>query len=62
MRTYGPNDGKTRAGEQLPGFSPPEIADIMELPMVTAKTQVLRGRQEQQELPGDWQEGSGDEW
>lgn len=39
------------------GFSHPEIADIMDLPVGTVKTHVLRGRQKLQELLSDWQEG-----
>lgn len=39
------------------GFSHPEIADIMGLPIGTVKTHVLRGRQKLQELLIDWQEG-----
>ena len=39
------------------GFSHPEIADIMGIPVGTVKTHVLRGRQRLQELLGQWQEG-----
>ena len=39
------------------GFSHPEIADIMGLPIGTVKTHVLRGRHKLQELLSDWQEG-----
>lgn len=41
------------------GFSHPEIADIMGIPVGTVKTHVLRGRQRLQELLGQWQEGIG---
>lgn len=43
------------------GFSHPEIAEIMGLPIGTVKTHVLRGRQKLQELLSDWQEGLGNE-
>jgi len=43
------------------GFSHPEIADIMALPIGTVKTHVLRGRQKLQQLLGDWEEGFGDD-
>jgi RNA polymerase sigma factor (sigma-70 family) len=43
------------------GFSHPEIADIMGLPIGTVKTHVLRGRQKLQELLSDWQEGMSNE-
>lgn len=43
------------------GFSHPEIANIMGLPIGTVKTHVLRGRQKLQELLRDWQEGFSDE-
>jgi RNA polymerase sigma-70 factor (ECF subfamily) len=43
------------------GFSHPEIADIMDLPIGTVKTHVLRGRQKLQALLSDWQEGFSDE-
>lgn len=39
------------------GFSHPEIADIMGIPVGTVKTHVLRGRHRLQELLGEWQEG-----
>ena len=39
------------------GFSHPEIAAIMELPIGTVKTHILRGRAKLQELLGHWQEG-----
>ena len=42
------------------GFSHPEIANIMGLPIGTVKTHVLRGRQKLQELLRDWQEGFSD--
>lgn len=41
------------------GFSHPEIADIMGIPVGTVKTHVLRGRQRLQELLSQWQEGFG---
>lgn len=41
------------------GFSHPEIADIMGIPVGTVKTHVLRGRQRLQEILGQWQEGFG---
>ena len=43
------------------GFSHPEIAHIMGLPLGTVKTHVLRGRQKLQELLSDWQEGFGND-
>ena len=43
------------------GFSHPEIADIMGIPIGTVKTHVLRGRQKLQELLSDWQEGFSNE-
>ena len=43
------------------GFSHPEIAHIMGLPVGTVKTHVLRGRQKLQELLRDWQEGFGND-
>ena len=43
------------------GFSHPEIAHIMGLPVGTVKTHVLRGRQKLQELLSDWQEGFGND-
>jgi RNA polymerase sigma-70 factor (ECF subfamily) len=43
------------------GFSHPEIADIMDLPIGTVKTHVLRGRQKLQALLSDWQEGFSDD-
>jgi RNA polymerase sigma factor (sigma-70 family) len=39
------------------GFSHPEIAAIMELPIGTVKTHILRGRAKLQELLAHWQEG-----
>jgi RNA polymerase sigma factor (sigma-70 family) len=39
------------------GFSHPEIADIMALPVGTVKTHILRGRAKLQELLGHWQGG-----
>lgn len=41
------------------GFSHPEIADIMGIPVGTVKTHILRGRARLQELLGQWQEGIG---
>ena len=41
------------------GFSHPEIADIMGMPIGTVKTHILRGRAKLQELLGHWQEGIG---
>jgi RNA polymerase sigma-70 factor (ECF subfamily) len=43
------------------GFSHPEIADIMGIPVGTVKTHVLRGRRKLQEILSDWQEGFSDE-
>lgn len=39
------------------GFSHPEIARIMSLPLGTVKSHVLRGRERLQQLLGDWREG-----
>ena len=39
------------------GFSHPEIADIMGIPIGTVKTHILRGRQKLQDILGDWREG-----
>jgi RNA polymerase sigma-70 factor (ECF subfamily) len=41
------------------GFSHPEIADIMGIPVGTVKTHILRGRAKLQELLGHWQGGIG---
>ena len=41
------------------GFSHPEIAAIMDLPVGTVKTHILRGRARLQELLGHWQGGIG---
>ncbi len=43
------------------GFSHPEIADIMAMPVGTVKTHVLRGRQKLQEILSDWQGGFSNE-
>ncbi|MFM7783457.1 MAG: RNA polymerase sigma factor [Gammaproteobacteria bacterium] len=42
------------------GFSHPEIADIMGIPVGTVKTHVLRGRQRLQDILSQWQEGIAD--
>ena len=39
------------------GFSHPEIADIMGIPVGTVKTHILRGRAKLQEILGHWQGG-----
>lgn len=41
------------------GFSHPEIADIMGIPVGTVKTHILRGRAKLQEILGHWQGGIG---
>tara|TARA_B100001250_G_C19753834_1_gene769135 strand:+ start:638 stop:1207 length:570 start_codon:yes stop_codon:yes gene_type:complete len=43
------------------GFAHPEIADIMNLPVGTVKTHILRGRNKLQELLSEWQEENSDE-
>jgi RNA polymerase sigma factor (sigma-70 family) len=39
------------------GFSHPEIAEIMGIPIGTVKTHILRGRHRLQEILSDWREG-----